>query len=88
MNSPISGTGSRTICALMSTPRPDLYRDASAIGDPAVAATMVGEGIGLIHDLPTAAEIIDTTIAVAVSLLESAGGRVKAIGYHQQGGRS
>ena len=57
-----------------------LYSEASAIGDPTVAATMVGEGIGLIHDMPSAAEIIDRTIAMATGLLESASGRVKATG--------
>jgi nitronate monooxygenase len=52
------------------------YKDAWTNGDPAVAATMVGEGIGLIDDVPTAAEIIERTVAEAVELMMTAGRRV------------
>jgi nitronate monooxygenase len=54
------------------------YKDAWTNGDATVAATMVGEGIGLIHDLPTAAEIIDRTVGQAVELMESAGARIQS----------
>jgi nitronate monooxygenase len=54
------------------------YRNAWATGDPTVAATMVGEGIGLIHDLPTVAEIIDRCMTEAVTLMESAATRIES----------
>ena len=40
----------------------------------------VGEGIGLIHDLLTPAEIIDQTVRQAVELMATAGARVEGMG--------
>jgi nitronate monooxygenase len=56
------------------------YKDAWTNGDATVAATMVGEGIGLIHDMPTAAEIIDRTVRQAVDLMKSARDRIQTDG--------
>ena len=53
------------------------YKEAWTDGDAAVAATMVGEAVGLIHDVPAAAEIIERTVAEAVVLMETAGERVQ-----------
>jgi nitronate monooxygenase len=53
------------------------YKDAWNNGDPTVAAIMVGECAGLIHDVPTAGEIIETTVAEAVGLLEESRMRIK-----------
>jgi nitronate monooxygenase len=48
------------------------YRQAAAAGDASVMATIVGEGIGLIHAVEPAATILDRIVAEAEALLKGA----------------
>ena len=48
------------------------YRNAWARGDAATAAVMIGEAAGLIHDIKPAGDILLTTVAEAVAVLQSA----------------
>jgi nitronate monooxygenase len=48
------------------------YLKASKAGDPAVAATIVGEGVGLIHAIEPAAVILERMVAEAEALLTTA----------------
>jgi len=49
------------------------YRQASQAADTSVAATIVGEGIGLIHAIEPAAVILERMVAQAETLLADAG---------------
>jgi nitronate monooxygenase len=49
------------------------YRAAAKAGDPAIAATIVGEGVGLIHAIEPAAVILERMVAEAEALLGGAG---------------
>src|SRR5262245_24948705 len=46
------------------------YRAASKAADPAIAATIVGEGVGLIHAIEPAAVILDRMVAEAEARLK------------------
>ena len=48
------------------------YRDAAKAGDTSVAATIVGEAVGLIHAIEPAAVILERMVAEAEQLLGSA----------------
>jgi nitronate monooxygenase len=48
------------------------YRQAAAAGDAGVIATIVGEGIGLIHAIEPAAAILERMVAEAEALLKGA----------------
>jgi nitronate monooxygenase len=48
------------------------YRAASKVGDAAIAATIVGEGVGLIHAIEPAAVILERMVAEAEQLLAGA----------------
>jgi nitronate monooxygenase len=52
------------------------YRDAWASGDPAIAAIMIGEVAGLIHDVEPASEILLRTVSEAIALLQGASSRL------------
>jgi nitronate monooxygenase len=45
------------------------YRDARERGDFDIAAVIAGESVGLVHDIPSAAEIVDRVVRQAASLL-------------------
>lgn len=45
------------------------YRKAAKAGDASVAATIVGEAVGLIHAIEPAAEIVERMVAEAETLL-------------------
>jgi len=47
----------------------ETYRAAFAEGDPEAAAVIFGEAAGLIHDVPSAAEIVERMVAEAVQCL-------------------
>ncbi len=49
------------------------FREGSKAGDASVAATIVGEGIGLIHTIEPAAVILERMVAQADALLAGAG---------------
>jgi nitronate monooxygenase len=53
------------------------YRAASKAGDAAIAATIVGEGVGLIHAIEPAAVILERMVAEAEALLKGAGRYVR-----------
>jgi nitronate monooxygenase len=53
------------------------YRAASKAGDAAVAATIVGEGVGMIHAIEPAAVILERMVAEAEALLKAGGRYVK-----------
>jgi nitronate monooxygenase len=53
------------------------YREASKAGDAAIAATIVGEGVGLIHAIEPAAVILERMMAEAEALLKGAGRYVR-----------
>lgn len=46
------------------------YREAFAAGDPDKAAVIFGEAAGLVHDIPTAGEIVERMVDEAVACLE------------------
>jgi nitronate monooxygenase len=48
------------------------YRAAAAAGDASVAATIVGEGVGMIHAIEPAAAILERMVAEAEALLKGA----------------
>jgi nitronate monooxygenase len=48
------------------------YRAASQAGDAAIAATIVGEGVGLIHTIEPAAVVLERMVAEAEALLQGA----------------
>jgi nitronate monooxygenase len=48
------------------------YRDAWARGDPAIAAIMIGEVAGLIHNIEPASDILLRTVSEAIALLQGA----------------
>ena len=48
------------------------YADARAAGNFDVAAVIAGEAVGLIHDIPPAAEIVDRIVAEADQILSGA----------------
>ena len=50
----------------------DAYREAWANGDPAIAAVMVGEVAGLIHDIEPASDLLLRTVSEAIALLQDA----------------
>ena len=50
------------------------YRAASKAADPAIAATIVGEGVGLIHAIEPAAVILERMVAEAEQLLKRGAG--------------
>ena len=50
------------------------YRAASKAADPAIAATIVGEGVGLIHAIEPAAVILERMVAEAEALLKRGAG--------------
>lgn len=45
------------------------YADAKASGDFDIAAVIAGEAVGLIHDIPPAAEIVDRIVAEAEQIM-------------------
>lgn len=49
------------------------YRNAAAVGDTGVAATIVGEAVGLIHAIEPAAVILERMVSEAEALLSGAG---------------
>jgi nitronate monooxygenase len=53
------------------------YRVASKAANPAIAATIVGEGVGLIHAIEPAAVILERMVAEAEALLKGAGRYVR-----------
>jgi nitronate monooxygenase len=53
------------------------YREASKAGDATIAATIVGEGVGLIHAIEPAAVILERMVAEAETLLKGAGRYVR-----------
>jgi nitronate monooxygenase len=53
------------------------YRAASKAGDAAIAATIVGEGVGMIHTIEPAAVILERMVAEAEALLKGAGRYVR-----------
>lgn len=58
--------------ALLQRPQEaERYRDARERGDFDVAAVIVGEGVGLIHDIPSAAQVIENCVAEAQYRLRS-----------------
>lgn len=48
------------------------YREAWASGDPTIAAIMIGEAAGLIHDIEPASDILLRTVSEAITLLQGA----------------
>lgn len=52
------------------------YRDAWESGDPTIAATIIGEAAGLIHDIQPASDILSRTVSDAVALLRGANSRL------------
>jgi nitronate monooxygenase len=53
------------------------YKKAAAIGDASIAATIVGEGVGLIHAIEPAAAIVERMVAEAEALLKGGAARVR-----------
>jgi nitronate monooxygenase len=47
------------------------YRTAARVADPAIAATIVGEGVGLIHAIEPAAVILERMVVEAEARLKS-----------------
>ena len=45
------------------------YSDAKAAGNFDIAAVIAGEAVGLIHDVPPAADIVDRIVAEADQIL-------------------
>jgi nitronate monooxygenase len=45
------------------------YADAKAAGNFDIAAVIAGESVGLIHDVPPAADIVDRIVAEADQIL-------------------
>ena len=45
------------------------YADARAAGNFDIAAVIAGEAVGLIHDIPPAADIIDRIVAEAEQIM-------------------
>ena len=53
------------------------YREAAKAGDASVAATIVGEGVGLIHAIEPAAAILERIVSEAEALLKGAQGLLR-----------
>ncbi len=53
------------------------YRDAAKTGDASVAATIVGEAVGLIHAIEPAAAIVERIVSEAEALLKGAQGLLR-----------
>ena len=53
------------------------YRDAAKAGDASVAATIVGEAVGLIHAIEPAAAILERIVSEAEALLSGARGLLR-----------
>lgn len=70
------GGGFEELVPLLSGPR---IRDAWETGDVDYAPLMVGQSIGLIHDIPTCRELLDRMAAEAVGHLSKARNLVRSI---------
>jgi nitronate monooxygenase len=53
------------------------YREAANAGDASVAATIVGEAVGLIQAIEPAAGIVERIVAEAEALLKGGAARVE-----------
>ncbi len=63
--------GRETELKAVRTEQGERYREAAKTGDASVAATIVGEGVGLIHAIEPAAVILERMVAEAEALLAS-----------------
>jgi nitronate monooxygenase len=62
---------------LQRTAAADVFAASAKQGDPAYYPMWAGQSVGLIHDLPGAAEVIDGLVREARGVLAGLGGRVR-----------
>jgi nitronate monooxygenase len=55
----------------------DVYAAAAAQGDPAYFPMWSGQSVGLIHDLPGAADVVEAIVREARAVLTALGGRIR-----------
>jgi hypothetical protein len=79
MTSSANGWGARGELRQAKDAQVARYREASKAADTSVAATIVGEGVSLIHAIEPAAVILERMVTEAEALLKGAGQYVKPL---------